>query len=111
MVILCITKRLESALYYQERRDRNGWMFYSWLATKLVTSIAFQCVEDGLLTHDGDISSIVPELGIKQVIKGFAEDDKTPILEPAKRAITLKMLLTQRWHCIRFLGPSRRKMA
>ncbi|OAQ69788.1 transesterase (LovD) [Pochonia chlamydosporia 170] len=64
-------------------------------ATKLIASIAsLQCVEDGLLTLDGDLSTIAPELGAKQVLKGFSEDDETPILEPAERPITLEMLLT-----------------
>lgn len=64
-------------------------------ATKLVASIAaLQCVEDGLLTLDGDLSPVVPELTAKQVLQGFGDDGKTPILEPAARPITLEMLLT-----------------
>ncbi|UKZ78719.1 hypothetical protein TrVFT333_006465 [Trichoderma virens FT-333] len=79
----------------EKRPQRLDDVLFLASATKLVTSIAaLQCVEDGLLTLDGDLSSIAPELSIKEVIKGFAEDDKTPILEPAKRPITLKMLLT-----------------
>lgn len=35
-------------------------------ATKLVTAItALQCVEDGLLTLTGDLSSVTPELAAK----------------------------------------------
>ncbi|KAI4253204.1 MAG: hypothetical protein LQ352_003823 [Teloschistes flavicans] len=64
-------------------------------ATKLVTTIAaMQCVEQGLLTLTGDLSSITPELAAKQVIIGFSEDGETPLLEPAARPITLEMLLT-----------------
>ncbi len=64
-------------------------------ATKLVATIAaLQCVEDGLLSLTGDLSAVAPELMEKQVITGFADDDKTPILEPAGRPITLEMLLT-----------------
>lgn len=64
-------------------------------ATKLITTIAaLQCVEDGLLTLTGDVSSVAPELAAKQVITGFSDDGETPILEPAARPITLEMLLT-----------------
>ncbi|KAJ5182722.1 beta-lactamase [Penicillium capsulatum] len=63
-------------------------------ATKLLATIAaLQCVEDGLLTLDSDLSSIAPELAAKHVLTGFAEDG-TPLLEPPVRPITLKMLLT-----------------
>ena len=64
-------------------------------ATKLLTTIAaLQCVEDGLLSLTGDISSFAPELAAKQVLTGFAEDGETPLLEPQARPITLEMLLT-----------------
>lgn len=70
-------------------------VLYLASATKLMTTIAaLQCVEDGLLTLDGDLSSIAPELGTKQVITGFSDEDKTPILQPLHRPITLEMLLT-----------------
>lgn len=64
-------------------------------ATKLLTTIAaLQCVEDGLLTLTGDLSSIAPELASKQVITGFSDDGETPVLEPLHGSITLEMLLT-----------------
>lgn len=64
-------------------------------ATKLLTTIAaLQCVEDGLLTLTGDLSSIAPELAAKQVITGFSDDGETPVLEPPHNPITLEMLLT-----------------
>lgn len=64
-------------------------------ATKLITTIAaLQCVEDGLLTLTGDLSSVAPELAAKQVITGFSDDGETPLLEPPARPITLEMLLT-----------------
>lgn len=64
-------------------------------ATKLMTTIAaLKCVEDGLVSLTGDLSSIVPELAAKQVIASFPEDSETPILEPQTSPITLKMLLT-----------------
>ncbi|KAJ5124019.1 Beta-lactamase-like protein [Penicillium bovifimosum] len=69
-------------------------VLYLASATKLITTIAaLQCVEDSLLTLDGDLSSIIPELTTKHVLTGFAEDG-SPQLEPPARPITLKMLLT-----------------
>ena len=64
-------------------------------ATKLLATIAaLQCVEDGLLSLTGDLSSIAPELAAKQIITGFSEDGETPLLEPQTHLITLEMLLT-----------------
>lgn len=64
-------------------------------ATKLIAAIAaLQCVEDGLLSLDGDLSTVAPDLTCKEVLTGFSEDGETPILEPAARPITLEMLLT-----------------
>ena len=64
-------------------------------ATKLLATVAaLQCVEDGLLTLTGDLSTIAPELAAKQVITGFSPDGSTPLLEPQTRPITLEMLLT-----------------
>ncbi|KAK4938896.1 hypothetical protein LTR10_020719 [Elasticomyces elasticus] len=64
-------------------------------ATKLMATIAaLQCVEDGLLSLRGDLSSVAPELAAKQVLTGFSEDGETPLLEPQARPITLEMLLT-----------------
>src|ERR1700759_5050475 len=63
-------------------------------ATKLITAVAaMQCVEDGLLTLTGDLSSVAPELAAKQVITGSSEDGQSFNLEPAARPITLEMLL------------------
>ncbi|KAJ5301995.1 hypothetical protein PENANT_c057G01408 [Penicillium antarcticum] len=71
-------------------------MIYLASATKFMTTIAaMQCVEDGLLSLDADVSPLCPELGSKQVLTGFTEDEsKSPILEPANRPITLRMLLS-----------------
>jgi CubicO group peptidase (beta-lactamase class C family) len=64
-------------------------------ATKLMTTIAaLKCVEDGLVSLAGDLSSIAAELAAKQVITSFPEDSETPVLEPQTSTITLKMLLT-----------------
>lgn len=63
-------------------------------ATKFITTIAaMQCIEDGLLTLTGDLSSFAPELAAKKVLTGFGEDGQ-PILKPAARSITMEMLLT-----------------
>jgi CubicO group peptidase (beta-lactamase class C family) len=67
-----------------------------WLAscTKLMGTIAaMQCVERGQLKLDEDISTILPELGELQILKGFEEgpDGKdTPILVKNTKAITLR---------------------
>lgn len=61
--------------------------------TKLMTSIALmQCVEDGLLSLNGDLSRFLPELAEKQVLKGY--DDDMPRLEAVNKPITLEMLLS-----------------
>jgi CubicO group peptidase (beta-lactamase class C family) len=63
--------------------------------TKIIAAIAaLQCVEDGLLTLDGDLSGIAPELAAMQVITGISEDGESASLEPIASPITLKMLLT-----------------
>ena len=70
-------------------------VLYLASATKIVTTIAaLQCVDDGLLTLDGDLSSIVPELTGKKVLIDLPKDHEEPILETPIQAITLKMLLT-----------------
>lgn len=76
-------------------------------ATKLLTTVAaLQCVEDGLLTLTGNLSSIAPELAAKQVITGFSDDGETPLLEPPRGAITLEMLLTHSSGLVyHFLNP------
>ncbi|KAJ5881678.1 Beta-lactamase-like protein [Penicillium soppii] len=76
-------------------------------ATKLVTTIAaLQCVEDGLLTLDGDLSAIAPELASKQIITGFSDEDGSPQLDAPIRPITLKMLLTHSaGTCYHFMNP------
>ncbi|CAG7921637.1 unnamed protein product [Penicillium olsonii] len=78
----------------EKRPQKIDDVLYLASATKLVATIAaLQCVEDGLLTLDGDLSSIIPELSTKQILTGFS-DDGSPQLEPPNHPITLKMLLT-----------------
>lgn len=63
-------------------------------ATKLMATIAaLQCVEDGLLSLTGDLSSVAPELAAQKVLTGFS-DDGEPIFQSQNRAITMEMLLS-----------------
>lgn len=63
-------------------------------ATKFITAVAaLQCVEDGILSLDGDLSALAPELTSKQVLTGFS-DDGTPLFENPSRPITLEHLIT-----------------
>jgi methyl acetate hydrolase len=62
--------------------------------TKAVTSVAaMQLVEQGRLQLDHPIGSVLPELSAPQVLEGFDESG-APRLRPAKRPITLRLLLT-----------------
>lgn len=62
--------------------------------TKAVTTVAaMQMVEQGRLTLDQPAGEIVAGLAEPQVLEGFAPDG-TPRLRPARRAITLRLLLT-----------------
>ncbi|KAF7563136.1 hypothetical protein G7046_g947 [Stylonectria norvegica] len=79
----------------EKRPQRMDDVLFLASATKLITTIAaLQCVEDGLLTLTGDLSSVAPELAAKQIITGWSEDSDSPVLEPPARPITLEMLLT-----------------
>src|SRR4051812_15211286 len=67
-----------------------------WIAsmTKAVTgACAMQLVEQGRLSLDAPIATVLPELDKVQVLEGFAPDG-TPRLRPARRPITLRHLLT-----------------
>jgi methyl acetate hydrolase len=62
--------------------------------TKAITSVAaMQLVEQGRLSLDGPIETILPELAHPQVITGF-DDAGNPTLRRATRPITLRHLLT-----------------
>ncbi len=79
----------------EKRPQQMDDVLYLASATKLIATVAaLQCVEDGLLTLTGDISSVLPELATKQIITGFSDDDDSPLLEPPTDPITLEMLLT-----------------
>ena len=67
-----------------------------WIAsmTKAITSAAaMQLVEQGKLVLDEPIAKILPELARPQVLEGFDAADE-PRLRPARRAITLRHLIT-----------------
>ena len=67
-----------------------------WIAsmTKTITSAAaMQLVERGKLTLDAPIAKVLPELASPKVLEGFDEAGE-PKLRPAKRSITLRLLLT-----------------
>ena len=67
-----------------------------WIAsmTKAVTgTCAMQLVEQGRLSLDAPIATVLPELDKVQVLEGFAPDG-TPRMRPARRPITLRHLLT-----------------
>jgi CubicO group peptidase (beta-lactamase class C family) len=62
--------------------------------TKAVTGVAaMQCVERGALALDQPAGEIMPELAEPQVLEGFDANGR-PLLRPARRQITLRMLLT-----------------
>lgn len=62
--------------------------------TKPVTSVAaMQLVEQGKLKLEEPASTYLPELGKLEVLHGFDENGK-PILQPAKKPVTLRTLLT-----------------
>lgn len=67
-----------------------------WIAsmTKAVTSAgAMQLVEQGKLSLDAPIGSVLPDLAKPQVLEGFDAKGE-PKLRPAKRDITLRQLMT-----------------
>jgi CubicO group peptidase (beta-lactamase class C family) len=67
-----------------------------WLAsmTKAIVSVAaLREVEAGRLSLDGDLAGLLPEFADLKVLEGFGEDG-TPRLRPARRAPTLRDLLT-----------------
>lgn len=62
--------------------------------TKAIVSVAaLQLVERGQLALDAPLDDLLPDLANPQVIEGFDEDGNV-LLRPAKRAITLRHLLT-----------------
>jgi CubicO group peptidase (beta-lactamase class C family) len=69
-------------------------VFWLLSMTKAITAAAcMQLVEQGKLSLDEPASKVLPELASPKVLEGF-DDTGKPILRPAKRAITLRHLLT-----------------
>jgi CubicO group peptidase (beta-lactamase class C family) len=69
-------------------------VFWLLSMTKAITATAcMQLVEQGRLSLEQPMSQILPELGAPMVLEGFDASGK-PRLRPAKRAITLRHLLT-----------------
>jgi methyl acetate hydrolase len=67
-----------------------------WIAsmTKAVTSVAaMQLVEQGKLDLDAPLGEMLPELATPNVLEGF-DASGAPVLRPARRPITLRLLLT-----------------
>jgi methyl acetate hydrolase len=67
-----------------------------WIAsmTKAITTAgAMQLVEQGKLSLDAPIGSLLPDLASPQVLEGF-DPSGEPILRPARKAITLRHLMT-----------------
>ncbi len=67
-----------------------------WIAsmTKAITAAAaMQLVEQGKLALDAPIGKVLPDLAAPQVLEGFDAKGE-PKLRPAKKAITLRQLMT-----------------
>ena len=60
----------------------------------IVATACMQLVEQGLLDLDTDVGEYVSDFKNPLVLEGFDEND-TPILRPAKRAVTLRTLMSQ----------------
>ena len=71
-----------------------GSIFRIASMTKAITTVAaMQLVERGTLTLDEPVSRHLPELGKLEVLEGFDNSGK-PILRPAGKPVTLRLLLT-----------------
>ena len=71
----------------------DSLFWFASMTKAITTTAALQCVERGQLSLDAPASEILPDLAGFQVLEGF-DADGTPLLRPAKRAITLGHLLT-----------------
>lgn len=62
--------------------------------TKLMTSIAaLQCVERHQISLDDDVSHVLRELKTPEIIRGFDEKTKAPVLQPCATSITLRQVM------------------
>ena len=71
--------------------DSVGWI--ASLTKAVVSVAAVRLVERGLLSLDGPICDVLPELTAPVVLERFGTDGE-PVLRPAETAITLRHLLT-----------------
>lgn len=70
-------------------------LFFIASMTKAITSTAaLQLVERGKLALEEPVSKHLPELAKLDVLEGFDNATGKPILRPAKKAVTLRHLLT-----------------
>jgi CubicO group peptidase (beta-lactamase class C family) len=61
--------------------------------TKLMTTVAaLQCVEQGLLALDEDVTRILPELKDINILNGFNEKTQTLILVKSRTKLTLRFV-------------------
>lgn len=68
-----------------------------WIAscTKLMTTVAvLQCVEQGLLSLQDDVSTILQEWTSPEILTGFDDATGRPVLKKATKKMTLSHLLT-----------------
>ena len=67
-----------------------------WIASMtkaITTAAAMQLVEQGKLALDAPVAKVLPDLAAPQVLEGFDAKGE-PKLRPAKKAITLRQLMT-----------------
>lgn len=77
-----------------QRAMNTDTLFYIASMTKAITSVAaMQCVERGELKLDTPLSEVLPMLANAPVLAGYGKDGQ-PIVQAAKRPITLRHLLT-----------------
>jgi CubicO group peptidase (beta-lactamase class C family) len=83
-----VTYHYGKAIWTEDAEVTSGHIFRIWSMTKLVTSIAaMQCVENGLIGLDDDLSSIMPEMTDIPILSNGE------LIKP-KNKITLRHLLT-----------------
>ncbi|KIV85288.1 hypothetical protein PV11_00996 [Exophiala sideris] len=86
------TTSINEALAQPTSADHTLWIAS---CTKLMTTIAaLQCVDKGLLTLDGDVSSILPEFRHPNILIDFDSKTGEPAFKKASNKVTLRQLLT-----------------
>lgn len=62
--------------------------------TKLLTTVAaLQCVDRGLISLDEDITRILPEFSDIEILIGFDDRTRAPVLVKSKSKLTLRFVL------------------